>query len=173
LLEGCPIVSASSTRTPASVPPWRTAHGVGISQRVLVACEPFGPRMSAAAVAGAVARGLREGGLPVPDLCLLPDSGAADGDVSALLEQLRFDERMRCARAVVLGAWRLQERTLPGSAAFEIATRARQRGVPSYAVAGDSTLDAFDARMLDLQVVLQARSRAGLLGAGRRLAALV
>jgi glycerate kinase len=140
---------------------------------VLVACAAFGPRLSAAAVTGALARGLADGGLPETDLCPLPDEGERGADVRALLDALDFDARMRAARAVVLGAWRLQEGALAGSATFEIATRARQSGVPAYAVAGESALDAFDARILDLQAIVRARSRAGLHSAGLTLAALV
>ena len=54
---------------------------------------------------------------------------------------------------------------------FEIATRARQAGVPAYAVTGENELDAFDARMLDLQVILEARTVRGLAAAGTKLAA--
>jgi glycerate 2-kinase len=84
---------------------------------------------------------------------------------------------MRRARAVVVGAERLDRETLAsdrGSAGevFEIATRARQAGVPTYAVAGANELDAFDARMLDLQVVLEANGTRGLTAAGHRLARL-
>jgi glycerate kinase len=140
---------------------------------VLVACAPFGPRLSATAVTSAVARGLADGGLPETDLCPLPGASERGADVRALLDELDFDTRMRCARAVVVGTWRLREGALAGSATFEIATRARQSGVPAYAVAGESALDAFDARILDLQAIARARSRAGLHSAGRRLAALV
>jgi glycerate kinase len=77
------------------------------------------------------------------------------------------------SRAVVIAAARLDERTLAGSPAFEIATRARQAGVPAYAVTADDGLDAFDARMLDLQLVLQARDGRALAAAGRRLAGIV
>lgn len=90
-----------------------------------------------------------------------------------LLDELDFDARMRRARAVVVGTERLEERTLAGSVTFEIATRARQGGVPAYAVTGENALDAFDARILDLQLVLQARGRKALVAAGRKLAGLV
>ncbi len=52
---------------------------------------------------------------------------------------------------------RLHEQTLAGSVAFEIATRARQGGVPAYAVTGENLLDSFDARILDLQTIIEAR----------------
>ena len=80
---------------------------------------------------------------------------------------------MRRARAVVIATERLRETTLAGSVTFEIATRARQGGVPAYAVTGANALDAFDARILDLQLILPARSRAALMTAGRKLAELV
>ena len=60
--------------------------------------------------------------------------------------------------------------TLAGSVAFEIATRARQGGVPAYAVTAENALERFDARILDLQLILQARSRDALVAAGRELA---
>jgi glycerate kinase len=192
LLEGCTIVTSSTDRqaktTPRhatrgagiSLPPsWRAARGTGISRRLLIACAPFGPRLSAAAAASAIALGLTEGGLPEPDVCPLPIAGAGSGrddggeEARAILEELGFDARMRRARAVVVGTALLEERTLAGSVTFEIATRARQAGVPAYAVTCDDALDAFDARILDLQVVLQARSSRGLVSAGRELAQLV
>jgi glycerate kinase len=93
--------------------------------------------------------------------------------VGALLDAVDFDARMRLARAVIVGQWRLHERTLAASAAFEIATRARQAGVPAYAVTGENRLDCFDARILDLQLILEAHSTRALAAAGRRLAALI
>ena len=80
---------------------------------------------------------------------------------------------MHRARAVVIAQWRLKERTLAASATFEIATRARQAGVPAYAVTAKSTLDAFDARILDLQVILEASTARALEAAARRLAELM
>ena len=53
---------------------------------------------------------------------------------------------------------------------FEIATRARQRGVPAYAVTAANELNAFDARILDLQLILMARDVPALVSAGRKLA---
>jgi glycerate kinase len=177
LLEGCTIVTSSIGQRATAVPSWRAASGTGISQRVLIACAPFGPRLSAGAVAGAIARGLVEGGLPEPDVCPLPGTGAGAKDAveqaRAVLEELDFDTRMLRARAVVVGTALLEERTLAGSVTFEVATRARQSGVPAYAVTGDDALDAFDARILDLQVILQARGSRGLVSAGRELARLV
>ena len=91
----------------------------------------------------------------------------------ALLDALDFDARMRRSRAVVLAERHLQEDTLRGSAAFEIATRARQGGVPAYAVTTENALEPFDARILDLQIILEARSVRTLAAAGRKLAQLI
>ncbi|MGI8512994.1 MAG: glycerate kinase, partial [Solirubrobacteraceae bacterium] len=83
-----------------------------------------------------------------------------------ILAALGFDARMRAARALVVGEGRLDRTTLEGKAAGEAATRARQAGVPCHAIAGSSTLDAFDARILDLQGIVAASSLAGLEAAG-------
>jgi glycerate kinase len=123
-------------------------------------------------VASAIASGIQDSGLPEPDLCVLPATGKDSAEVRAMLDELDFDARMRRARAVVIATERLQEKTLAGSVTFEIATRARQGGVPAYAITSANELDAFDARILDLQLILQARSRSALIAAGRKLAAL-
>jgi len=136
---------------------------------VLLASGPFGSGLPASAVLAAIARGLQAGGAAEPYLCPLPPAG----DVRTLLDALDFDARMRSARAVVVCAERLEERALAGSVTFEIATRARQGGVPAYAVTGENRLDPFDARMLDLQVILEAGTSPALAAAGRKLARLV
>ena len=141
-----------------------------IPQSALIASGPFGDALSAEHVALAIAQGLRAGGAPEPDLCPISVDQGQASDVGALLEGLDFDVRMRRARAVILGERQLEERALRGSVAFEIATRARQAGVPAYAVTGSNALDLFDARILDLQVVVEASSRRALVAAGRRLA---
>jgi glycerate kinase len=192
LLEGCTIVTSSTDPISRQVPSWRAAHGTGISQRLLIACVAFGPRLPAATAARALARGLTQGRLPEPDVCALAASrggvgaggnaddvaGSADGvavgaDLREMLEGLDFDARMRRARAIVVGAPLLAERALAGSVTFEIATRARQSGVPAYAVTRENALDAFDARILDLQLIVQARSATALVSAGLELARLV
>jgi glycerate kinase len=146
-----------------------------ISQTVLVVAGPFGDALSAAEVAQAIGQGLVAGGLPKPDLCPIDGdfTGEPLDDIRAHLDALHFDARMRRARAVVLAEWRLEESELRGSATFEIATRARQGGVPAYAVAGENMLAPFDARILDLQVILEANGKRGLAGAGRKLARLL
>jgi Glycerate kinase family len=159
LLEGCPIVHT------------RTSH-VLLPRRLLVTGEAFAPALAADQVLAAIASGLKAGGLPAPDLCpIIPDD--APGGIARLLDELDFDARMHGARAVVIAAARLQERALAGSVTFALATRARQGGVPAYAVAGENALHPFDARMLDLQVILEARTARALAAAGRKLAGLV
>jgi hypothetical protein len=156
-VEGCLIVRRSNP----------------IPQHPLLACEPFGGRMRAETVAAALVAGLLDSGRPDPDVCLLPAEPESADQAPALLARLAFDVRMRAARAVVLAVPRLRESTLAGSLAFEMATRARQAGVPCYGVTARNELDSFDARVLDLQLVLQAGTRGSLLAAGRRLGELM
>lgn len=136
----------------------------GISETVLVAAEAFSPRLDAGRVAAALADGLRQSGRLRTDAYELAIARGAHllGD--------DFGARMKAARAVVIATPRLDEQTLLGSRPFEIATRARQAGVPAYAVTRENELDLFDARILDLQVVAQARSAQTLTRAGARLA---
>jgi Glycerate kinase family len=139
----------------------RARPPVGISETVLVAAEAFNARLDAGAVAAALVDGLLEDGRLQTDVYELGVPGALGED---------FDARMKAARAVVIVTPRLDEQTLLGSLPFEIATRARQAGVPAYAVTRENDLDLFDARILDLQVVAQARSAQTLTRAGERLA---
>lgn len=88
-----------------------------------------------------------------------------------VLEQLDFDTRMRAARAVIVGEGRLERATLEGRVAGEIATRARQAGVPCHAIVGADAIDRFDARILDLQAILVASTLAEIETAGVALAA--
>jgi glycerate kinase len=153
-----------------------------IPRTVLIAVEPFGEGLSAARAGAAIGRGLQaaDPSLGV-DLCPIeptfpagqPSTSSSPAGVSGLLQGLGFDGRMRAARAVVVGAKRLDEGTLVGSAVFEIATRARQGGVPAYAVTGENALSLFDARILDLQVILQACDTRALCRAGEKLAGVV
>ncbi|HST32282.1 MAG TPA: glycerate kinase [Solirubrobacteraceae bacterium] len=141
-----------------------------ISRTLLIAARPFGGRLDAGRVAGAIADGLRDGGWEVDPLALDDDAESA---AVSLVRSAEFEARMRAARAVVIAEPRLDERTLAGTVAFEIATRARQGGVPAYAVTGEDDLDSFDARILDLQTILQARTHRSLVSAGRKLAAII
>jgi hypothetical protein len=186
LLEGCLTVTIAE-----------------IPQRALIVCGPFGLALDASRVIAAIGRGLQAGEQPEPDACPLDaadcepatgtDGGPVTGtawrrsdepatdraagvrrpDVRELLDALDFDARMRCARAVIVGTRRLDERTLAGSVTFEIATRARQSGVPAYAVTAENAVNSFDARMLDLQLILEARTARALVAAGRKLAKVI
>jgi glycerate kinase len=154
LLEGCPIVP---------------------SRTLLVAATAFGERLSSRRVAAAVAAGLLEGGWQSDPCPLDPPTRdrSPSGATRELLDALDFDVRMRSARALIVCERRLHEDTLTGSIAFEIATRARQAGVPAYAVTADDRLDSFDARILDLQAIVEAKGARSLQGAGRKLAELI
>lgn len=137
-----------------------------IPDTLLLAVRAFGTDMPAERVAEMIAKGVRAAGMPAPDVCPIEDELPAS-----------FDVRMRRARAVVIGTRRLDRETLAtdrrsASDVFEIATRARQAGVPAYAVTGANELDAFDARMMDLQVILEARTVRGLAAAGTKLGRL-
>jgi glycerate kinase len=89
-----------------------------------------------------------------------------------VLDAVRFDQRLRDARAVVTGEGKLDQQSLAGKLIAEIATRARQSGVPCHAVVGRRELDAFGARVLDLQLIIEAGTVDELRAAGRRLAEL-
>ncbi len=118
----------------------------------------------------------------------LPMTGAAGGlsgglwaafgvelvpGASFVLDAIGFDARMRNARAVVTGEGRLDRQSLAGKAVSEVATRARQAGVPCHAIVGANELDTFGARVLDLDTVYEASTIARLRAAGRRLAGVL
>jgi glycerate 2-kinase len=81
---------------------------------------------------------------------------ALEPGAGTVLRELGFDARLRAARAVIVGEGRIDDQSLQGKIAGEIATRARQAGVPCFAIVGKDDLGAFGARMLDLQRVLEA-----------------
>ncbi len=135
--------------------------------------------------AGAVAAVEAAGGLHGGRLLVLTDlrrpGGLAVGLRAGLGAELRsgaqfvldavdFDARMRAAWALIVGAGRLDRSSLEGSVAGEAATRARQAGVPAHAIVGENALSRFDARILDLQHILTAPDRAGMVAAGAALA---
>lgn len=134
-----------------------------LPESLLVAPTPFGTKLSADAVAAAIGRGARAAGMPV-DLCPVSSPADLDGD---------FDRRMRDALAVVTGERLLDQSSLAGKLISEVATRARQAGVPCHAIVGRRKLDSFGARVLDLQAILEASTADELEAAGRRLAELI
>ncbi|HEX3910576.1 MAG TPA: hypothetical protein VHW67_07750 [Solirubrobacteraceae bacterium] len=142
-----------------------------IPRTLLIAARPFGASLDAERVARSIAAGLREGGWDA-DPCPI-EGERSSAPVRALVQSPDFEARMRGARALVIAEPLLSEQTLAGTVAFELATRARQAGVPAYAVTGEDRLDSFDARILDLQTILRARTHRSLRVAGRKLAELV
>jgi glycerate 2-kinase len=90
-----------------------------------------------------------------------------------VLDAVGFDARMRAARCVITGEGKLDEQSLVGKLVSEIATRARQAGVPCHVVAGTRELDAMGARVLDLERVLEASTLEELEAAGRELAEVI
>jgi glycerate kinase len=142
------------------------------SNTVLVASGHFRGKLDAASVVAAIEQGLRARGDWEIDESPLSQEGDP-GAVRALLDALNFDARMRAAHAVVVVEEHLDHSVLRGSAVFEIATRARQAGVPCYAVAVNSELDAFEARILDLQLVIEAASARSFVAAGQLLGKLI
>jgi glycerate kinase len=90
-----------------------------------------------------------------------------------VLDTLGYDERMRAARAVIVGEGRIDEQTLQGKIAGEAATRARQAGVPCFGIVGRNDLDALGARLLDIQRIYEAHDLAEIEAAAAALAELV
>jgi hypothetical protein len=170
-IDPCPIEAAARGDAPAARGNVPAARGDAPAERGNVPAARGDARAGQGDIPAA------QGNVPV-----------APGSIRELLEALDFDARMRTARAVVVGGARLDERTLlatgmraagecltasAGNPTFEIATRARQGGVPAYAVVGENALSLFDARILDLQVILRARNLRGLRRAGERLAGVM
>ncbi len=87
-----------------------------------------------------------------------------------VLDAVDFDRRMRAARAVVTGEGKLDQQSLAGKLVSEVATRARQGGVPCHAIVGTRELDSFGVRVLDLQAVFEASTPRQISAAARRLA---
>jgi hypothetical protein len=143
-----------------------------ISKTVLLLTEAFADGLDAERVGAALARGLSSAALSC-DICPVGAGAYTPAQVARLLEQRDFDRRLRAARCLTIAAAQLSDETLPGSIAFEAATRARQSGVPAYAVTARNRLDPFEARIVDLQVVLEAGSARALAAAGRALAKVV
>ncbi|MGZ4177129.1 MAG: glycerate kinase family protein [Solirubrobacteraceae bacterium] len=90
-----------------------------------------------------------------------------------VLDEVEFDARMRAARAVVTGEGKLDMQSLVGKVVSEVATRARQSGVPCHAVVGTRELDSMGARILDLDRVIEATNLEELEAAGRALAGVL
>jgi glycerate kinase len=174
------------------------AEGGGLrGARLVVLCDVrtafedaparFGPQKGAdAAAIGRLERRLeRLAGTWERDPRGVPRTGAAGGLSGGLwaalgaelvpgarfvLDTLDAGPRMRAARAVIVGEGRLDSTTLEGKAAGELATDARQAGVPCHAIAGSAPLGLFERRIIDLQTVREAGTLAELERAGEDLA---
>ncbi len=140
------------------------ASGGGIAPQLVVLCDVRTP-----------ARGINWGASGDGIAAALAEACDAklESGASFVLDVLDGDARMRAAHAVVVGEGLLDLRTLAGKAPGELATRARQSGVPCFAVVGGRTLDPFGGRILDLQAVLEASTLDAIEAAGRELARLV
>jgi glycerate kinase len=87
-----------------------------------------------------------------------------------VLDAVRFDQRMLASRAVITGEGRLDVTSLEGKITSEIATRARQSGVPLHAIVGRCALSRFDARILDIQEIREASTTRAIEHAAEALA---
>jgi glycerate 2-kinase len=70
----------------------------------------------------------------------------------------------------VTGEGRIDEQTLEGKAAGEVAVRCRQAGVACHAIVGQDALDDFSVRVLALDGLAEADDPGALRAAGRALA---
>jgi glycerate 2-kinase len=97
----------------------------------------------------------------------IPMTGAAGGLSGGLWAE--FGAELVSGSEFVLDAVDFDRRSLAGKAVSEVATRARQSGVPCHAIVGQRELDSFGARVLDLQAVLEASTLEEIENAGREL----
>lgn len=89
---------------------------------------------------------------------------------SFVLDLLDFDRRLAEADAVICGEGRIDFQSLQGKIPGEIATRARDAGVPAFAVVGRSDLSPADARRLGLRDIYEAGDPARMREAAQRIA---
>jgi hypothetical protein len=141
--------------------------------RAMIACGPLGGTAGASDAGAALARGLSASGRPAADVFAIEHPGVRGSEARRLLEAEHFDQRMLAARALVLLLDVLAAARLAGSLMLELATRARQSGVPCYAVTAENRLGLFDLRVLDIQCVLIAGDAESLERAGRSLDAII
>jgi hypothetical protein len=147
-----------------------------IPRLVLVVAKRFSPSLSAARVAASIARGLHTGApaYEVERRALADGEDRFEDSRQRPAYALELDARaLGGVRALVLADHELCDGAPPSGAMFEIATRARQGGIPAYAVTGAHHPDLFQARMLDLQVVLPARGERALVRAGVALGRVI
>jgi glycerate kinase len=138
-----------------------SSFAIGVPTEVLVAADGFGGRFTATEVAEALVLGLAASGQPAR-VSRLDEQGMAIAPPAS---------EIRAARAVIMCADRLDRESLVGSLLSEVATTARQAGVPCHAVVGSNQLDLFDIRILDLQLVIEATALAEIEAAGVEIGA--
>ncbi len=90
-----------------------------------------------------------------------------------VLDAVGFTPRMLAARAVVTGEGSLDRQTLLGKSVGEVATRARQAGVPCHAIVGTMAMTEFDARVLDFESWCEAGEADAIADAAERLVAVL
>ncbi len=90
-----------------------------------------------------------------------------------ILDRLRFNARMHASRAVITGEGCLDHQTLLGKAVGEVATRARQSGVPCHAIVGRREMSEFEARILDFESVCEAGTARAIAATAERLVAVL
>lgn len=78
-------------------------------------------------------------------------SAELKGGAAFVLDKLNFTARMTASRAVITGEGSLDHQTLLGKAVGEVATRARQSGVPCHAIVGQMGMSEFESRILDFE----------------------
>jgi glycerate 2-kinase len=139
---------------------------------IVLAAADAGPAHATAALQAAGAlRGARVVALTGPGARPeLPAGVLAESGTRFVLDALGVDSRLRAARALVVGAGRLDKRALRGAVEGELSVRARQAGVPCHAIVGENALDLFATRILDLQRVAVARTAGELEAAASALA---
>ncbi len=131
---------------------------IGIPTEVLVVPDDFDGSFSCEAVGEALRAGLAASGLPARVTRLDSDG---------------YNARMLASHAVITGMGHLGRESLAGTLLSEVATRARQAGVPCHAVVGSHALDLFELRILDLQFVLEARTLSEIEAAGAQIGAAI
>jgi hypothetical protein len=144
-----------------------------IPRNVLVLARRFSTALGAERVASAIARGLRVSA-PVYEVAGIPlaDAPARSGEGVPRVADLAA-LGLRDARALVLADRELCSGATPDAGVFEIATIARQGGIPAYGITAVRLPDLFQARMLDLQVVLHGAGERTLALAGNELGKLI
>jgi glycerate kinase len=87
-----------------------------------------------------------------------------------VLDAVRFDERLRGARAVIAGEGRIDEQSVMGKIVGEIGDRALRAGVPLYGIVGRNSVPAEAAAKIALRSVREATTLDEIQATAQRLA---